>query len=209
MQHTEKFKDNNMDENVKQAMVKWPNVPHCYGWLGLDARGNWRMRDERSQALGLAGDKIVHSALLGFINRNYTHDDQGRWYFQNGPQRVYINLEATPYIVHTDPAQGFVLHTGEPVMVIDAAWLTDAGELMLVSGQKIAMVDDRDMAQCMESMLLDDAVVSDEQLLAWLSRQENMGPLFLAHPSRRIPVQFLSHEAIAAHFGFVREPQPD
>ena len=30
-----------MDDIVKQAMAKWPNVPHCYGWLGLDARGNW------------------------------------------------------------------------------------------------------------------------------------------------------------------------
>lgn len=29
-----------MDDIVKQAMVKWPNVPDCYGWLGLDARGN-------------------------------------------------------------------------------------------------------------------------------------------------------------------------
>ena len=41
-----------MDEIVKQAMAKWPNVPHCYGWLGLDARGNWYMRDDRVQAEG-------------------------------------------------------------------------------------------------------------------------------------------------------------
>ena len=198
-----------MDEIVKQAMAKWPAVPHCYGWLGLDARGNWRMRDERTQALGSAGDKIVHSALLGFINRNYTHDDQGRWYFQNGPQRVYVNLEATPYIAHTDPAQGFVLHTGEPVTIIDAAWLTDLGQLVLVSGPKIAQVDDRDIAQCLESMLIDDAVISDEQLQDWLGRKENMATLFLAHPSRKIPVQYLAHETLAAHFGFVSEPQPD
>ena len=41
-----------MDDIVKQAMVKWPNVPHCYGWLGLDARGNWYMRDDKLQAAG-------------------------------------------------------------------------------------------------------------------------------------------------------------
>ena len=29
-----------MDDIVKQAMAKWPNVPHCYGWLALDARGS-------------------------------------------------------------------------------------------------------------------------------------------------------------------------
>ena len=41
-----------MDDIVKQAMAKWPNVPHCYGWLGLDARGNWYMRDDSAQAAG-------------------------------------------------------------------------------------------------------------------------------------------------------------
>jgi hypothetical protein len=30
-----------MDDIVKQAMAKWPNVPACHGWLGLDARGHW------------------------------------------------------------------------------------------------------------------------------------------------------------------------
>ena len=34
-----------MDEIVKKAMAKWPNVPACSGWLGLDARGQWYMRD--------------------------------------------------------------------------------------------------------------------------------------------------------------------
>ena len=41
-----------MDDIVKQAMAKWPQVPDCYGWLGLDARGNWYLRDERAQAQG-------------------------------------------------------------------------------------------------------------------------------------------------------------
>ena len=101
-----------MDELVKQALTKWPNVPHCYGWLGLDARGHWRMRDQQAQQQQLPGDKIAHAALLGFINRNYGHDDRGCWFFQNGPQRVYLNLEATPYIARSDPQHGFILQTG-------------------------------------------------------------------------------------------------
>lgn len=39
-----------MDDIVKQALAKWPNVPDCYGWLGLDARGRWFMRDDAAQA---------------------------------------------------------------------------------------------------------------------------------------------------------------
>jgi hypothetical protein len=48
-------------------------------------------------------------------HRNYAVDERGCWYFQNGPQRVYVQLEATPYIVRTDPAAGWLLHTGAPL----------------------------------------------------------------------------------------------
>ena len=198
-----------MDDIVKQAMAKWPDVPHCYGWLALDARGGWRMRDERSQALNLPGDKINNAMLVGFINRNYLHDERGCWYFQNGPQRVYINLEVTPYIAHTDPAQGFVLHTGEPLSVIDGAWLTEAGELLLQCGEKVAMVDDRDLAQCLAGLRIDGVPVGEEQLLAWLSQPESATPLTLDRAEERIPVQRIERSAIARHFGFVQRPQPD
>ncbi|GAB3627471.1 hypothetical protein PTE30175_02159 [Pandoraea terrae] len=97
-----------MDEIVRQAMAKWPNVPHCYGWLSLDRRGQWRMRDEAAQASGALGDPIRHAALIAFIARNYLSDDEGRWYFQNGPQRVYVSLAYAPFIVrlHWDDATG-------------------------------------------------------------------------------------------------------
>ncbi|QIN60665.1 hypothetical protein SBC1_06420 [Caballeronia sp. SBC1] len=88
-----------MDEIVKQALAKWPNVPHCTGWLLLDRRGQWRMRDDATQAARLPGDIIRHDALLGFINRNYAADADGQWFFQNGPQRVYVELGYTPWIV--------------------------------------------------------------------------------------------------------------
>ena len=41
-----------MDDIVRAALKKWPNVPACHGWLALDARGDWYMRDERVQAAG-------------------------------------------------------------------------------------------------------------------------------------------------------------
>ena len=71
-----------MDEIVRQAMQKWPNVPHCYGWLGLDARGDWYMRDDRVQSLGrfasgspgAKGARLAHDKLIAFIGRNYAAD---------------------------------------------------------------------------------------------------------------------------------------
>ncbi|RJF97887.1 DUF2946 family protein [Noviherbaspirillum saxi] len=198
-----------MDEIVKQAMTKWPNVPHCYGWLGLDARGVWRMRDERAQTLRLPGDKIANAALLGFINRNYTSDEQGRWYFQNGPQRVYVNLEATPYIARTDPSHGFVLHTGDPLAAVDEAWLTDGGQLVFRSGQKIVLVDDRDMAQCLPFLRSGGNVISDEELLAWLEDKGKSGKLDFDDGRRRTSVGYLRRDALAERFNFVSAPQPD
>jgi Protein of unknown function (DUF2946) len=191
-----------MDEIVKQAMAKWPDVPHCFGWLALDARGAWRMRDERAQKLGLPGDKINHPALLSFIVRNYTHDDDGRWYFQNGPQRVYVNLEATPYIARTDPAQEFVLHTGEPFSPIDDAWITAGGALILEAGGKVAQVDDRDMAEYLAHLRIDGAPISDDELLAWLCDAHPHKKLSLETASRRVPVQRLAIGELAARFRF-------
>lgn len=198
-----------MDEIVKQAIAKWPNVPHCYGWLALDARGAWRMLDERAQALGLPGDKIVHAALLGFINRNYAHDDRGRWYFQNGPQRVYVNLEATPYVARTDPIHGFVLHTGAPLEAIDAASLTDSGQLILTSEEKIALVDDRDMAHCLAAFRLSGAKIDDDELLALLGNAEGLTTLSFDYGSKQIPLQWVARQEVANYFKFDPAPQPD
>ena len=91
-----------MDPIVAAALKKWPNVPHCYGWLALDARGDWYMRDDRIQRAGpfpkVKGSRIEHEKLREFIGRNYSRDESGAWFFQNGPQRVYVELEAAPYV---------------------------------------------------------------------------------------------------------------
>ena len=95
-----------MDDLVLQAMAKWPQVPACYNWLGLDTRGQWRLRDDAVQALGAfnsgvagaQGSVLRHEKLVAFIQRNYAADAQGCWYFQNGPQRVFVELAAAPWI---------------------------------------------------------------------------------------------------------------
>ncbi|MFA9217594.1 MAG: DUF2946 family protein [Sphingomonadaceae bacterium] len=194
-----------MDDIVVQAMAKWPDVPHCYGWLGLDGRGHWRMRDEQAQQLGLAGDKLSNPALVGFILRNYASDERGCWYFQNGPQRVYLELETAPFVVRTDPASGWRLHTGALLGVIDAAALTADGALLLRSGAIVAQLDDRDFAQVLPRLELDGAPVADDALLAWLA-QERDGTLLLRDGDRSVPLQRLASAQVPAYFSFVRSP---
>lgn len=196
-----------MDDIVKQAMAKWPNVPHCYGWLALDARGNWRMRDEAAQRAGAPGDKLANAALVGFINRNYAHDDGGRWYFQNGPQRVYVNLEATPFIARTDPAQGFVLQTGEALASVDAVFMTEAGALILQAGGRVAQLDDRDVAQVLARMEQDGRPASVEAIMAWL--EDDTAGLALATDGGPVKVERLPAEALPRRFGYVQAPTAD
>lgn len=144
-----------MDDLVRQAMAKWPNVPDCYGWLGLDARGDWYMRDDRTQALGdfahSRGSRLQHDKLIAFIGRNYACDASGRWYFQNGPQRVYVELLITPWIWRLQPDGQVLSHTGEPALV-SASWLDEEGRLYLQTAQGLGLVHSQDMLAAAEAI---------------------------------------------------------
>jgi hypothetical protein len=125
-----------MDEGVTQSLVKWPSVPHCFGWLALDRRGAWRMRDDYAQAHGLPGDVIKHAALNAFIARNYASDADGRYFFQNGPQRVYISLDATPWVVRMMPTRNaeypWQFQTQcESLLLPTAAFMDEAGHILI------------------------------------------------------------------------------
>src|SRR5215831_10287654 len=78
-----------MEEWVSRALKRWPNVPALFGWLKLDRRGRWLIK----------GETISRTQIVDVMNRNYDCDVHGRWYFQNGPQRGYVDLERAPLIV--------------------------------------------------------------------------------------------------------------
>jgi hypothetical protein len=164
------------------------------------------MRDERAQQLGEPGDKVIQAALLGFINRNYAPDEQGCWYFQNGPQRVYLNLEATPYIARTDPQQGLVLHTGAAFGPIERAFMTEHGELILQGAGTVAQLDDRDVAQLMAAFEMDGAPVGDDALMAWLGGAP--GALRPRLRGQLVEVEPIARDAVPERFCFRRLPAP-
>jgi hypothetical protein len=141
-----------MDEIVAAALKKWPNVPHCHGWLALDARGDWYMRDERTQAAGpfpqAKGSRIEHAGLLAFIGRNYAADANGAWFFQNGPQRVYVELEAAPWVwrlqSQTFGAPRIESHTGLAAR-FESAWLDEHGRVFIATEQGLGIVHSLDI----------------------------------------------------------------
>lgn len=142
-----------MDDIVLQAIKKWPNVPHCYGWLGLDARGDWYLRDEPTQAAGpfpvVKGSRVVHDKLKAFIHRNYEHDERGAWFFQNGPQRVYVQLEAAPWVLGMQRLENGSVdirtHTDRVVAAVSDAYLDELGRLFLQTEYGLGLVRSLDM----------------------------------------------------------------
>lgn len=148
-----------MDDIVRQAMAKWPNVPDCYGWLGLDARGRWYLRDAQAQAHGpfaggdpaARGTLLEHERLLAFIGRNYACDARGCWFFQNGPQRVYVELEVAPWVWRVADDLAFSAHTGA-----QARWrsglLDEKGRVLVLTDLGLGLVHSLDVERIAEGM---------------------------------------------------------
>ena len=183
-----------MDDSVKLALAKWPNVPSCTGWLALDKRGAWRMRDEAAQQAGTLGTPIRHAALLGFINRNYAADAQGRWYFQNGPQRVYIELAYTPWVLRLHEHAGTLSLTDQTDAPFepDAAWLDDAGAVLFSDAVgRIALLHDHDLDLFSEHARLPEADVPGA---------------FFWRASNALALEPIASQEVARRFGFVASP---
>ena len=124
------------------------------------------MRDDQAQAAGpfsspgkvdgqaaSKGSLLRHDKLIDFIQRNYESDASGQWFFQNGPQRVYVELEATPFIWRVDPAPGFGItaHTGQTAR-IQRCMLDDHGRLYLETDLGFGLVHTQDMTHAADAV---------------------------------------------------------
>ncbi len=188
-----------MDERVQRALKRWPDVPDVFGWLSLDRRGRWRLDG------GIVRNRNTREA----IDRNYACDDHGRWYYQNGPQRVFANLDYTPWIHVVDGAGALRTHTGLEISRLKGVWLDENWSLLLETEHGIGAVADNDVEVLLDSFcdvngsLLDvDAV---ERRLAARPAMMNRLDLFLSWNGRH-PVERISSNEVRIRFGF--EPNP-
>ena len=138
-----------MDDAVLRSLAKWPNLPDVYGWLSLDRRGNWLLRNER----------IGNLALREFIARNYQPDARGCWYFQNGPQRVFVALAYAPLVLHYEGAALFD-HCGR-LFRCERAFLDEEGSVLMQGNSGFGLLDDRDLAAYADRAEALPAVASD------------------------------------------------
>lgn len=190
-----------MDDIVLRAMTKWPDVPAVYGWLALDRRGRWRLQEQ----------PFEHPGAVRFINRNYAVDGAGQWYFQNGPQRVYVELDYTPWVFSVDGAGTLRAHTGRELSGLRGAWLDETGHLVLQDRLGPGVVDDRDLLALSEAFVeRDGRRCNDDRLESLFDRP-------LAIRDAALTFQWGNHQArldciaaaeVARRFGFGPRPTP-
>jgi len=187
-----------MEDIVRAAMARWPNVPAVYGWLQLNARGQWRIR----------GEPIGNAAIREFIGRNYGADRHGNWFFQNGPQRVYVELELAPLIIRLD---GTVLHShvGAVVNRLDEVRADEHGRLYFMTEHGPGALDDRD-APALAERLRDASgrVLNEAALEAWLGDRATMRlAVTLEGKASEHRVARIDAAEVPRHFGFRLRPQ--
>lgn len=186
---------------AERARQRWPNVPDLYGWLALDRRGQWLIR----------GEPITRPQIIDTINRNYAADARGRWYFQNGPQRGYMRLHATPLILHADGQGRLCAHTGEVVDAPLAAYLDEDGAILIDTGSGAGLLDGAELWWALERLRSPDGGVADESGLERalaLGSGEDTG-LVLELAGHELSLWRLDQALAPAALGFVRDPCPD
>ncbi len=194
-----------MDEIVLRSMLKWPNVPAVYGWLRLDRRGQWWIKSGLIKTVAGRFERIANPALADFIGRNYAADAEGRWYFQNGPQRVFVALDYTPWVYRLDDAGGaFLAHTGAAPRAPEAAFLDDAGALLLETEMGIGVLLDRDLPAVLER-LADDRGLAVERRLEEIA--QGAEAQLILH-GRTLGVSSIRAVEVPRRFGFVARPAP-
>ena len=203
-----------MDEIVIRAMAKWPNVPVVYGWLALDRRGRWSIKSASpggADAAAARFEPVTNPKLIEFIGRNYAHDDAGRWYFQNGPQRVYVNLAYTPLVYRIAGAQplSFETHTGAPCAALQSAWMDEAGDLLLVTEHGPGLLLDRDLPRGLEALAYADGhALEEEQLLALIAEGDDAAGVYFSTGAASLPLALIRSDEAPQRLGYVRAPQP-
>ena len=169
-----------MDDIVLAAMKKWPDVPALFHWLSLDGRGCWRLR----------GEPISNPSLIDFICRNYSADDKGRWYFQNGPQRVYVSLDAAPWILRAHEGR-LTTHTGIAVRALEFV-MDEEGHLYALTDHGLGKIDDRDLIGLSNGMT-----------------EAPSGALAMDFAARAWDLRLVTKESLPKMFGFDADPDAE
>ena len=188
-----------MEEWVVQAMQRWPDVPALFGWLALDRRGRWLIR----------GEPISRLQIIDTINRNYASDEYGRWFFQNGPQRGYVQLASAPFVLRPLANDRLETHTGLRVDRPTTAYLDEQGSLVALTEHGPGEIAGDSLDWVLRRLRYRGWPITEQQLGEALSVESGASTaLTLLLDSVHVPIMRLDFAAAPTALGFVRDPQP-
>lgn len=183
-----------MTDTSTTPLPHWPNVPACYGWLSLDARGCWRLK----------GERVEHGGLFKFLNAHYDSDESGNWLVNNGPQRVYVELESAPWVVRLLPDGVLQTHSGCQARALAPVLVDEDGRVSLKTDLGPAAIDDRDLVLFLAELEDPQGRSVDESTLGSLLE----GASTIELRWRGLPVRHARSSEIPGQLGFQRKPIP-
>ncbi|ULQ48065.1 DUF2946 family protein [Flagellatimonas centrodinii] len=189
-----------MDDTVRRALARWPNVPDLYGWLSLDRRGRWRIQ----------GELISRPQILDLFDRRYQCDARGAWFIQNGPQRGFVDLEATPFILTVAAEGGWVAHTGQAAGMVRAVYLDDEGAVVLDTALGAGLVAESDLPSALECLVDADGAPINEAALEDALRVPSGQPTTLRwrQAGEEWAVRRIDRQDLPTALGFIQSPAP-
>ena len=180
-----------LPEATLRAMARWPDVPAVHGWLRLDRRARWFVRD----------GEVTHPGALAFLNANYGSDAEGRWFVQNGPQRAFVDLDLAPWVLKLAADGTLYTHAGRPLERIQTLVPTAEGDLCVESELGLGSVLDRDLPAFLEIL---SARAPGSDVPALLLGET---PGVLALGTQTVAVLPMAAGELPARFGYTLSPR--
>lgn len=189
-----------MQNELPLQFSNWPGHPEVHGWLRLSRRGDWFVK----------GQKVTHPRSLSFINAHYQSDPQGRWFFQNGRQRVFVQLAYTPYILRLNGTDSFKTHTGLTINELKQVCLDDEGNLLFQTEFGIALLNDYDLPLVQDYLATASGTTPDDSTLMIaidLLLQGCTSSLFFMWKGSALPIKPIQVNQVSKVFHFQKEPK--
>jgi hypothetical protein len=142
----------------------WPSGPMCqtvmvgWAWMNVGIGTSEMTQHKREATFKVAylvprGLLLQHEKLIEFIHRNYAADSMGAWFFQNGPQRVYVELAATPFVWRLSSDFKLTAQTGAETQA-HICYTDESGRVYFQTAMGFGLLHTLDVAKAAEGLEL-------------------------------------------------------
>jgi len=190
-----------MDDIVIRGMLKWPDVPAVYGWLSLDRRGSWMIKNVSGRFERIANPRSTSSSP-----GTTRPTPKGAGTSRTDRSGYTSPSTYTPWVYRLDDTgEGLLTHTGAAPRALEALFVDDAGGLLLEADMGIGVLLDRDLPAFVER-LADPRGRTSERLLEDVAAARKPGRCCAARASGLRPSLVRKSPGVSASCSVPRRP---